>query len=822
MSEEREKKPGTAWIQNLSKKEVIEELAQRGVTDSEGKTLEELRPLLRTAIRKGREAGENKEVISGRIMEYTSQLDFKIGVDDWDEFVERIDLYFEANGIAEEKKRAIFLTKVDAETYKVVRKVCAPAKPKEVALEDIIQKVGKYIKPKANKTVLRAQFRERKQKGNETITQYVAALRSLATECEFANEEEAIMDQLLSGIKDRAIKIALFKNDELTLDQAWKTAIAIEEANRAAETLETNTPDADKDSDIGQEVYKVQTKFKYNRNGRSGRGQQQGQWQTPDDRVGKEGRGTVCSCCGKGYHWREECWHRTKRCDVCGRQGHLQAVCKELPKRRIRRVQNIEPEGEGSDSETEQRSEGYGNIPVRIKNAQNCNRINIEPQILGVEVEGKRIEMEVDGGSEISLINKKDCRLLFPNKEIEEAKIRLVYYSGERQNAVGVIRKITFKFGAVTATGDLYVVGERGKPLIGRGWLHQLRLWPLGIKQATGNRKIRERDEGGTWKGKSERDEKLGESFIKRYEHLFTPGLGTYNKAEFKIRMAENTVPIYYKPRNLPFALKEKVEAEIERLVKEGVWTPVEVGEWGTPVVPILKEDGSLRLCGDYKLTVNKTIITDRHPIPKIEHLLANLHDAVYFSKIDLKEAYAQVPLDEEAKKYLTLSTHKGLYQPNKLPYGVASAPGFFQRQMEQILAGMGNVNVFLDDIIIKGKTKEENLKNTAEVLKKLGECGLKLKKSKCILLATKIKYLGLEIDRNGIHALTERVEAIDKTPRPKNVKELQAFLGMLNYYARFIKDRATKLRPLYELLKKEKYEWSDDCQEAFEKRNKA
>lgn len=139
---------------------------------------------------------------------------------------------------------------------------------------------------------------------------------------------------------------------------------------------------------------------------------------------------------------------------------------------------------------------------------------------------------------------------------------------------------------------------------------------------------------------------------------------------------------------------------------------------------------------------------------------------------------------------------------------------------MEQILAGMPNVNVFLD-IIIKGKTIQENPEKIGEVLDKLKECGLKVKKSKCVLLATKISYLGLGIDKNGIHILPDRVEAIDKIPISKNVKELQAFLGMINYYIRFIKNRAAKLHPLYELLKKEKFEWSDACQKAFDKAKK-
>ncbi|XP_012532687.1 uncharacterized protein K02A2.6-like [Monomorium pharaonis] len=190
-------------------------------------------------------------------------------------------------------------------------------------------------------------------------------------------------------------------------------------------------------------------------------------------------------------------------------------------------------------------------------------------------------------------------------------------------------------------------------------------------------------------------------------------------------------------------------------------------------------------------------------------------------SKIDLKEAYAQVPVSTESKKYLTISTHKGLFEPHKLPCGIASAPGFFQKQMEQILSGISNVYIFLDDIVIKGVNDEDNLKTTGKVFDVLSECELKLRKEKCCLLKEKIRYLGVEIDAEGIHVLKDRVEAIDRAPHPKNIKKLQAFLGTINYYGKFVRDRSTKLQPLHACLQKNRFEWIEDCQKAFEQAKK-
>lgn len=209
-----------------------------------------------------------------------------------------------------------------------MRKVCAPAKSKDVALEDI-EKVSNYLKPKVNKIVLRARFRERKEKEEETVTLYVAALRSMAAECEFADEEEVIKDQVLSGIRSKAIKIALFKVDNLTLDAAMKTAVAIKEANKAAEKFEANIPDGNKDVEADSEVYRVRT-WNQNKRGdrRNTRQQARGQ-RVPNFGPTQGSTGTTCTCCGKKNHQKKDCWHRMKNCDGCGRQGHLRAICRE-------------------------------------------------------------------------------------------------------------------------------------------------------------------------------------------------------------------------------------------------------------------------------------------------------------------------------------------------------------------------------------------------------------------------------------------------------------------------------------------------------------
>ena len=134
------------------------------------------------------------------------------------------------------------------------------------------------------------------------------------------------------------------------------------------------------------------------------------------------------------------------------------------------------------------------------------------------------------------------------------------------------------------------------------------------------------------------------------------------------------------------------------------------------PIVPVVKKDQSLRLCGDYKVSVNQALETDTYPLPRLEELLATLSRGKIFSKIDLAAAYQQVFLDDDSKKYTTINTHIGLFVYNRLPFGISSAPSIFQLIMENLMKDLPVV-VFLDDLLIMGRSEEDHLHNLQRVL---------------------------------------------------------------------------------------------------------
>ena len=202
-----------------------------------------------------------------------------------------------------------------------------------------------------------------------------------------------------------------------------------------------------------------------------------------------------------------------------------------------------------------------------------------------------------------------------------------------------------------------------------------------------------------------------------------------------------------------------------------------------------------------------------------MEDLFAKLSGGVIFSKLDLSSANQQLELDEESKQYTVINTHRGLFRFNRLPFGISSAPGIFQRTMENLLNGIPRVIVYLDDILISGVSKEDHLHNLQLVFERLHSAGLFLKKDKCKFCVNSISYLGHKIDCEGLHPLPDKIDGITKASTPKSVTELKAFLGLMNYYAKFIPNLATVLSPLYQLLSESvPWSWTAERDAAFKK----
>ena len=355
----------------------------------------------------------------------------------------------------------------------------------------------------------------------------------------------------------------------------------------------------------------------------------------------------------------------------------------------------------------------------------------------------------------------------------------------------------------------LTIVPGNGPSLLGRDWLKDIKLnWKslLVVKQDT-----------------TEQDKPPDvEEILKPFEDVFKEELGLLKGTTVKIHVDKDSQPKFFKPRNVPFSMKEKVSKELTRLQEQGIIQPVSFSDWAAPIVPVLKSTGEVRICGDYKVTINKVAKVDSYPFPLVDELFAKLTGGVTFTKLDLSNAYQQLPLDKESQKLTTINTPKGLFSYMRLPFGVSAAPAIFQRTLDSILQGIPKTAVYLDDILITGQTQEEHINNLKCVLKRLQDAGLRLKREKCTFFQESVTYLGHVIDKNGIYPDPKKLQGITEAPAPQNVQELRSYLGLVNYYNKFIPNCSSVFKPLYDLLhQNNKWIWDKSQQDAFDQSKK-
>ena len=292
--------------------------------------------------------------------------------------------------------------------------------------------------------------------------------------------------------------------------------------------------------------------------------------------------------------------------------------------------------------------------------------------------------------------------------------------------------------------------------------------------------------------------------------------LGCTNVVHHHIN-TEGHAPIKQMPYRTPVSKRELISEMVDKMVEQGIAKP-SVSPWASPVVLVGKRDGSTRFCVDYR-RLNSVTRKDVYPLPRITDILDSVGDARFFSTLDLASGYWQVALDPETRDKTAFTTHKGLYEFQRMPFGLCNAPATFQRVMQSVLAGLEwkCCYVYIDDILVASSTFEEHLEHLRAVLLRLRKAGLRLKPKKCKLLQKEVFFLGHILSQEGIKPDPEKTAKVRDFPRPVDLTSLRQFLGLASYYRRFVPSFASVARPLNALMKKNAlFEWSGACEDAF------
>ena len=277
--------------------------------------------------------------------------------------------------------------------------------------------------------------------------------------------------------------------------------------------------------------------------------------------------------------------------------------------------------------------------------------------------------------------------------------------------------------------------------------------------------------------------------------------------------------PIFQYPRRLPYGKRAEAREIVEKMLKQGVIEP-SASPWSAPIVLVSKKDGSTRFCVDYR-KLNEVTDRDPFPLPRIDETLDSLGGAQFFSTLDLCSGYHQMPLRRQDKEKTAFSTPEGHYQFTVLPFGVCNGPSSFQRLMAVALSGLQwkTCLIYIDDIIVFGRTFGEHLARLEEVFERLEQAQLRLKPSKCFLFRKEVEFLGHLVTPLGVQTDPAKVAKVVDWPRPTGVDEVRAFLGLCGYYRRFVDGFAGIAAPLHSLTRAGRvFEWTERCTVAFGK----
>lgn len=634
-----------------------------------------------------------------------------------------------------------------------------------------LSKLDEFFLPKQNRIYERHVFRLLKQEEGEKFERFLVRLRKQADKCNF----DKIDDHLIDQITEKCTSIELRKKiltigDAITLEKILTEANTLEAVTDQLGNYGSKRPET-------QEINAIYNKKeKYDKN--------QNKEKNPIKRNTNK-----CSRCGSYKHQADEdnCPARQLKCFRCDKVGHVRQMCRSI----IGQKRKIE--------EKEKKLEQRNTNDNKKKKVEVDYVFNVEDDAT-VEccLGGVQTEMLVDSGCKVNLITQKTWETLksqginAENQVTKPSKTLMAYGSTTPLDITGSFETfIGIKDRKERAT--VYIIADGTRDLLGKDTAIRLGVLKIGTD-------INSLDDKST--------------------HQMFPKL---KNVLIDIPIDDKIKPVVQPYRRIPIPLEEKVEKKIDDLLERDIIEEVRgSSRWISPIVPILKENGDLRLCVDMR-RANTAIMRENHPLPCMDQLLPKIGKAKYFSKLDIKDAFHQLELHPDCRHITTFVTTRGLYRYKRLMFGINCAPEIFQKVLENLLIKCDGVINFIDDILVFGDSEEQHDQRLKKVLVVLKENNVLLNKDKCIFKVQKIHFLGHELTVGGVKPLTKYIDSITNFRVPSTVEELQSFLGLVNYVNKWIPNLATKTEPLKEMLRMKlgknadiKTFWSDKQEKAF------
>ena len=770
---------------------------------------------------------------------------------------------------------AHFLTSIAPEVYTTLKCLIQPLKLNTRTYGQLKEVLINHMSPKPTVLTERFKFAKSSQKSGESLSDYLARLKSIAVKCEFEDYNLRIRDQFVFGLCERDAVEALLEEDAgtLTLDNAFKKAISIVRSKQEAQFINTST--GSNDQNFPSNVHSVSREIQCTK------------CLLPGHIAEK--CNTKCFGCREKYHTKRNCPNKGRSRQFNSRQTSFKRNMDDNAKQRysptknsrqgrrsVHAVQNNESNEELLDYEPDldfgelykvsmeqQDIEILSNVetvksefdhlssfdikhlhsadtfPDKFENYRIVQtNISDSRPLLKTFVNGAELMMEVDSGASVTVCSKETLDVAGVNVVLKPCRMRLSVANGEHLDILGKAKVDVCINGLCKSGMDIYVAQSKVPSLLGRTWISQFcgknwmsKLWSSVENTNAQDANCDEKDSDfdstahvicskkqpasyleSYFNGKMRSFEELSQSVV------FEDRVGTVKDVQVRLRLKENAQPISEPPRRVAFAVKEKLEKAYAELEEQGILVNVEDSPWGTPVVPVLRGD-KVRVCGDYTRTLNKVLHEKHHPLPTFEECMSKVVGGQKWTKIDIRQAYNHLEIHPDDIHLTTLNTHCGQKAWTKLPYGLTVSGDYFQENLDIILKGTKMTAWRSDDILVSGIDDKDHLRNVNEVFCRLEHHGLKVRKEKTAFSRDSVVYLGHKVQAGGSSPVRSKIEDLLKAQTPQNVQQLVSFLSAVGYYRRYLPDLATVIAPLDRLRSKDtEWQWGKAEQQAFEK----
>lgn len=637
----------------------------------------------------------------------------------------------------------------------------------ERTVPEIIAKFDSFAIGEVSVTYERFVFNRRAQKEGENFETFLAAIRTLIRTCDYCGDchDSILRDRIVLGVKNDDTQESLLKEQNLTLEKAISICKAAEQTSSHCASLRKPVTSSD--------INKVATPFK----------QRSSKFASPKSshkqHVSAE---KLCKFCGyKHVMKKEKCPAVGKTCTLCGEKDHFAAKCsnKKHSKSKVKCV------NEQSDSDTEYVSCVHGSVDHKELHAE-------------MIYDQKPVVFQIDCGSTVNLIPRK----YIPDVPLEKCDNILSMWNKTTARPAGkTCLKLTNPRTLKKFSVEFVVVNENFTPLIGSKAAQQMKLITVEWDNFKCVHAVKD----------------SGETVAAKYKDVFSKTQLGQLEGEVHLYVDSDATPVSRPPRPIPVTIRDKVHAELNRLIDLEVIEHVdEPSEWTSQFVATTKKNGDIRICIDPR-PLNEALQRETYKLPTLDELLPNLASAKVFTKLDLTHAYWHLVLDAESRKLTTFITPWGRFRWIRLPFGIKVSSEIFQKRLHQAIGGLKGVLCKADDVIVYGSCDENHDANLENLLQRCRDKGIVLNPDKLEYKTNEITFDGHLLTSFGLKIDPVKVKAIVDMPEPKDVGDVQRLNGMVTYLSRFLPHLTDAMKPIRDLTHKGvEWKWTEVHHKAF------